>query len=248
MATSVGGVPTGRGADIIIIDDPLKPEEALSEAHRQGANEWFDHTLYSRLNDKQQGAIVLIMHRLHESLPSGLTRGTIWSVMCWPRKTGTSSTCRRSPVTTRGLSSTPCWARAASIGGAATRCTPRASRSRPVPADPGTHLHELASFPKGRHDDQVDSTAQMLDCFKRGGGPSSNAGIFELTPMQAEPAREQQARGERRVRLRVPPGLSRMTMLHLHVAADGTAEMSEREAEPFLRVGWLKIDAAEPRA
>jgi hypothetical protein len=28
-------VLTGRGADIIIIDDPLKPEEALSEAHRQ---------------------------------------------------------------------------------------------------------------------------------------------------------------------------------------------------------------------
>jgi citrate lyase beta subunit len=59
-------VLTGRGADIIIIDDPLKPEEALSEAHRQGANERFDHTLYSRLNDKQKGAIVLIMHRLHE--------------------------------------------------------------------------------------------------------------------------------------------------------------------------------------
>ena len=55
-----------RGADIIIIDDPSKPEEALSEAHRQGANDWFDYTLYSRLNDKQQGAIVLIMHRLHE--------------------------------------------------------------------------------------------------------------------------------------------------------------------------------------
>jgi hypothetical protein len=31
IATSVGGVLTGRGADIIIIDDPLKPEEALSE-------------------------------------------------------------------------------------------------------------------------------------------------------------------------------------------------------------------------
>jgi hypothetical protein len=32
IATSVGGVLTGRGADIIIIDDPLKPEEALSQA------------------------------------------------------------------------------------------------------------------------------------------------------------------------------------------------------------------------
>jgi hypothetical protein len=59
-------VLTGRGADIIIIDDPLKPEEALSKAQRQAANEWYDHTLYSRLNDKLSGAIVLIMHRLHE--------------------------------------------------------------------------------------------------------------------------------------------------------------------------------------
>src|SRR5205814_3540109 len=66
LATSVGGVLTGRGADIIVIDDPLKPEEALSQAQRRAANEWFDHTLYSRLNDKRAGAIVLIMHRLHE--------------------------------------------------------------------------------------------------------------------------------------------------------------------------------------
>ena len=66
IATSVGGVLTGRGADIIIIDDPLKPEEALSQAQRQAANEWYDHTLYSRLNDKLWGSIVLIMHRLHE--------------------------------------------------------------------------------------------------------------------------------------------------------------------------------------
>ena len=34
MATSVGGVLTGRGADMIIIDDPLKPDEALSESRR----------------------------------------------------------------------------------------------------------------------------------------------------------------------------------------------------------------------
>ena len=69
IANSVGGVLNGRGADLIIIDDPLKPEEALSRAQRRAANEWFDHTLYSRLNDKQQGAIVLIMHRLHEACP-----------------------------------------------------------------------------------------------------------------------------------------------------------------------------------
>jgi hypothetical protein len=62
LATSTGGVLTGRGADIILIDDPLKPEEALSEAQRQAANEWYDHTLYSRQNDKQRGA-----HRHHHA-------------------------------------------------------------------------------------------------------------------------------------------------------------------------------------
>src|SRR6516164_1720966 len=49
------------------------------------------------------------------------------------------------------------------------------------------YLHELTAFPKGKHDDQVDSTAQMLDWLKRaGGGPTSNAGIFELTRRRAD--------------------------------------------------------------
>ena len=66
LATSVGGVLTGRGADFIIIDDPLKPDEALSQTQRKAANDWFDHTLYSRLNDKRTGRIIIIMQRLHE--------------------------------------------------------------------------------------------------------------------------------------------------------------------------------------
>ena len=49
------------------------------------------------------------------------------------------------------------------------------------------YLHELTVFPKGKHDDQVDSTAQMLDWFKRaGGGPSSNAGIWHLYKQRYE--------------------------------------------------------------
>jgi hypothetical protein len=51
------------------------------------------------------------------------------------------------------------------------------------------YLHELTAFPKGKHDDQVDSTAQMLDWFKQAGsGPTSNAGIWHLY-------KEAQARG-----------------------------------------------------
>ena len=85
LATSNGGVLTGRGADIILIDDPLKPEEALSEAQRQAANEWFDHTLYSRLNDKRHGAIVIIMQRLHEDDLVGHVLGQEpWEVVCFP--------------------------------------------------------------------------------------------------------------------------------------------------------------------
>src|SRR5215469_873704 len=66
MATSVGGVLTGRGANLIIIDDPLKAEEALSESQRVRVNEWYQNSLYSRLNNKQTGCIILIMQRLHE--------------------------------------------------------------------------------------------------------------------------------------------------------------------------------------
>ncbi|WP_237478308.1 phage terminase large subunit [Lichenibacterium dinghuense] len=65
LATSVGGVLTGRGGDVVIIDDPLKPSDADSEAMREAAKAWFDLTVSSRLNDKKRGAFVLIMQRLH---------------------------------------------------------------------------------------------------------------------------------------------------------------------------------------
>jgi predicted phage terminase large subunit-like protein len=85
LATSNGGVLTGRGADIILIDDPLKPEEALSDTQRQAANDWFDHTLYSRQNDKRNGAIVIIMQRLHEDDLVGHVLGQEpWEVVCFP--------------------------------------------------------------------------------------------------------------------------------------------------------------------
>ena len=85
LATSVGGVLTGRGADLIIIDDPLKPEEALSQTQRQAANDWFDHTLYSRLNDTRSGAIIVIMHRLHEDdLAGHVMAQEDWDVVRFP--------------------------------------------------------------------------------------------------------------------------------------------------------------------
>ena len=85
MATSVGGVLTGRGGDIVIIDDPVKPDEALSEAQRQAANDWFDNTLYTRLNDKRTGAIVIIMQRLHlDDLVGHVLEKEAWEVVNLP--------------------------------------------------------------------------------------------------------------------------------------------------------------------
>ena len=66
LATSITGTITGRGADLIVIDDPQKPDEALSEANRDSVGQWFDNTLLSRLDAKSKGAIVVVMQRLHE--------------------------------------------------------------------------------------------------------------------------------------------------------------------------------------
>lgn len=85
FATSVNGVLTGRGADLIIIDDPLKPDEAISETQRKTANEWFDSTLYSRLNDKSQGVIIIIMQRLHEDdLVGHVLMQEGWDLLSFP--------------------------------------------------------------------------------------------------------------------------------------------------------------------
>jgi len=48
------------------------------------------------------------------------------------------------------------------------------------------------------------------------------------------------------VRLRVPQGIGHRNMLLLNVAADGTVEMPESEAESFLRAGWVRVDAGDP--
>jgi predicted phage terminase large subunit-like protein len=348
VATSVGGVLTGRGADIIIIDDPLKPEEALSQAQRRAANEWFDHTLYSRLNDKQTGAIVLTMHRLHEDdLTGHVLAQEPWEVVSFPaiaeadesylidtlrgprifgRRRGEALHPEREPLAMldqirktigeynfagqyqqapaplggglvkaawfrhctqdelpakfeRVVQSWDTASKASELSDfsvctswgilgkdlylldvlrrrmeypelkravreqyerfrpsvvliedkasgtqliqelvadglyAVTRYQPQSDKVMRLHAQTAMiengfvhlpdaarwlaqYLHELTTFPNGRHDDQVDSTAQMLDWFKRGSGPSSDAGIFELTRQRAEALRASPPRPE----------------------------------------------------
>ncbi|MCC6947026.1 MAG: phage terminase large subunit [Bradyrhizobiaceae bacterium] len=85
IAVAVGGSFTGRGADVIIVDDPIKAEEAQSEKARSFLNDYYGSTLLSRLDDKGQGAIILVMQRLHEDdLAGKLLRDGGWSHLDLP--------------------------------------------------------------------------------------------------------------------------------------------------------------------
>ena len=87
FGTSVGGTLTGRGGNFIIIDDPMKPEEAMSKSERDRTIGWFKGTLSTRLDDKRKGVIILVMQRLHEEDLVGHlleTEGARWTHLNLP--------------------------------------------------------------------------------------------------------------------------------------------------------------------
>jgi hypothetical protein len=65
FSTSIGGTVTGMGGDLIIIDDPLKADEALSDNQRNNVNKWYDTALGTRINSPNTGSIIIVMQRLH---------------------------------------------------------------------------------------------------------------------------------------------------------------------------------------
>jgi hypothetical protein len=86
LAISVDGTLTGRGGDIIIIDDPIAALAALSQKPREHVVDWYFNALLTRLNEKQNDAIVLVMQRLHEDDLAGvlLRRSDEWTVVSLP--------------------------------------------------------------------------------------------------------------------------------------------------------------------
>ncbi|MCH6552214.1 MAG: phage terminase large subunit [Planctomycetes bacterium] len=66
LATSVSGTLVGRGGNIHILDDVLKPDEALSEVLRTRVIEWYRSTLATRPDDKTRDVIIVIQQRVHE--------------------------------------------------------------------------------------------------------------------------------------------------------------------------------------
>lgn len=78
LSSSLAGAVTGRGADIIIIDDPMKADEGVySATAREAAKNSMFTTIRNRLNDQMTGSIILVMQRLHQADLSGelLERG-----------------------------------------------------------------------------------------------------------------------------------------------------------------------------
>lgn len=67
----IGGTIIGKGADYILLDDPLNPKEAMSDTIRATTISEIRSTLFSRFNDKRTGRFILIMQRLHENDPTG---------------------------------------------------------------------------------------------------------------------------------------------------------------------------------
>lgn len=85
FATGVHGPITGRRADLIVIDDPVKTwPEADSGAARNALYDWYRAELLSRL--KPKGRIVLVMTRWHEDdLAGRLSRaGDNWTTLRFP--------------------------------------------------------------------------------------------------------------------------------------------------------------------
>ena len=83
-ATTVGGPITGKGADFIIVDDPMKYQDVNSEARRDEVAHWM-FNLSTRLNAPKTGGILLIAQRLHEDDVVGrlMDRGG-WEIVSLP--------------------------------------------------------------------------------------------------------------------------------------------------------------------
>jgi predicted phage terminase large subunit-like protein len=87
IATSVGGMATGEGGDVLILDDPHKAEEVTSDTYRTKVLTWHDAAWAHRWNDPTTGVSVTVMQRLHEKDLSGhVLESGEWTHLCLPAR------------------------------------------------------------------------------------------------------------------------------------------------------------------
>jgi predicted phage terminase large subunit-like protein len=100
------------------------------------------------------------------------------------------------------------------------------------------YLHEMTVFPNGKHDDQVDSTAQFLDWFKKS---FRGQGIFELYREMAEKLKPPEPIY---VRIKAPLKIGSVQTLsgrRITIGEDRIVEMSTEDADCLIRAGWTKL-------
>jgi hypothetical protein len=101
----------------------------------------------------------------------------------------------------------------------------------------------MTVFPNGKHDDQVDSTAQFLDWFKR---PMPSRGIFELYRSEAEKLKPPQPVY---VRVKAPPGVGAVQTfsgLRATIAEDRIVTMTLDDTKSLIPIGWTVLDEQSP--
>ena len=99
MTAGVGGAITGKGADLLIIDDPVKnAEQALSKRYRDKTLDWFKSTAFTRL--EPGGSVVIIQTRWHDADLSGQLlkdEAHKWTVINLPALAGPDDPLGRKP-------------------------------------------------------------------------------------------------------------------------------------------------------
>jgi predicted phage terminase large subunit-like protein len=101
------------------------------------------------------------------------------------------------------------------------------------------YLHEMTVFPNGKHDDQVDSTAQFLDWFKT---PMPCWGIYELYRREAEKLKPPRPVY---VRVKAPPGagaVQTFSGIRATIGEDRIVKMTVEDANCLIPIGWTVLD------
>lgn len=157
IATGIGGTITGRGADLLLIDDPHKgEEEARSPLQRGRVQSWFRSDAYTRL--MPGGAIVIVQTRWHEADLAGYVQDELahegWEVLNLPaiNEAGEALWPERFPLGALELIK-------ASVG---SRAWEALYQGRPSPEDGGVFKRQWWRFWRERP--EVDEVLTSWDC------------------------------------------------------------------------------------
>jgi predicted phage terminase large subunit-like protein len=108
------------------------------------------------------------------------------------------------------------------------------------------YLHEMTVFPNGKHDDQVDSTAQFLEWFQK---PFPGQNIYELYRREDEKLKHQRESEKRKpprpvnVRVKAPPGRTTRAEPVVCMTCMGLFRFRGRQAKSRrMRYGFFPLD------